>query len=304
MPIKLTNDIVDQRLLDSCRNIKRIGNYENNHEKIDWQCLKCNYVWKAKACHILNDRGCPKCSDRIKLSDDVVDLKLLELNKYIERIGSYKNNRTPIAWKCLKCDYIWEAVSYLILNTSVGCPKCAGVAKLSNKDVDKKLTNKPVKRIGDYINLDSKIEWECSSCNLIWKATPHSVFNSKTGCPKCNTPGSNEKLMHLLLIKSHIDYELQFCLKNIDKNAPAYRFDAFIPSTKIAIEYNGKQHYEATRLFNEDPDQQFLKQQNRDNYVRDFCDRFDIKLIEIDGRIFYGEKLKNYLLNELIPTLM
>ena len=82
--------------------------------------------------------------------------------------------------------------------------------------------------------------------------------------------------------------------------------DAFLIDKKIAIEYNGIQHYKPTRfgsMTEFDAEIRFEEQLKRDQYIRNFCKENKILLIEIDGRIFKKEKLKFYLLNNLIPFI-
>jgi len=52
---KLTNEIVDQRLID--KNIQRLSNYQGNKILINWKCLKkeCGYIWEAIPNSILNN---------------------------------------------------------------------------------------------------------------------------------------------------------------------------------------------------------------------------------------------------------
>jgi len=42
----------------------------------------------------------------------------------------------------------------------------------------------------------------------------------------------------------------------------------------------------------------------RDAFIRDFCTTHNINLIIIDGRKYTNSKLKDYLINEIIPKLI
>ena len=56
--------------------------------------------------------------------------------------------------------------------------------------------------------------------------------------------------------------------------------DCFDPELKIAVEYNGRQHYEYTPFFHKNKDQ-FTMQKYRDDMKRRLCKDEDILLIEV-----------------------
>jgi hypothetical protein len=57
------------------------------------------------------------------------------------------------------------------------------------------------------------------------------------------------------------------------------RFDFFIPTQNIAIEYQGKQHYEPIEIFG--GEQAFKLQQKKDDIKRKYCSKSQINLLEI-----------------------
>lgn len=60
--------------------------------------------------------------------------------------------------------------------------------KLSNEIIDNRLENRNIKRLDNFIDVSTSINFQClkSNCNYIWITTPNSVLNSNTGCPKCS----------------------------------------------------------------------------------------------------------------------
>lgn len=54
---KLTNEIIDQRLLNGGRTIKRVGNYINSNSKIEFLCLICKIPWNTKPTNLLRTRS-------------------------------------------------------------------------------------------------------------------------------------------------------------------------------------------------------------------------------------------------------
>lgn len=72
-----------------------------------------------------------------------------------------------------------------------GCPQCMAIEKfdtlrLTNEEIDVDLlkADAPIKRISDYINVITNIEWECLLCNNRWFITPNHIRKGG-GCPKC-----------------------------------------------------------------------------------------------------------------------
>ena len=49
--------------------------------------------------------------------------------------------------------------------------------------------------------------------------------------------------------------------------------------------------------------ERFARQQKRDKYLREYCQENNIILLEIDGRSYYGDKIKTYLQSKLLPLL-
>lgn len=62
---------------------------------------------------------------------------------------------------------------------------------------------------------------------------------------------------------------------------------------KYFIEYNGRQHYEPIKRFG--GKKAFNKRWKRDEWFRQWCKEKGHILIEIDGRIYENEKIKEYL---------
>jgi hypothetical protein len=74
-----------------------------------------------------------------------------------------------------------------------------------------------------------------------------------------------------------------------------------IGQNRILVEYNGRQHYEPTKFkgMKEPSKIKFLRQQKRDNWLRNYSKIKGYKLIEIDGRYIKKENIKEFLKTEL-----
>ena len=105
--------------------------------------------------------------------------------------NEFKNKSRYLKWKCNKDGYIWDAPLDRIIGNEnkkrkgTWCKKCAGQA----------ITIEECKAIGkkkggeclsdEFINIDTKLKWECGKCFYIWKTTLRCVKKSGSWCPDC-----------------------------------------------------------------------------------------------------------------------
>jgi len=194
MPRKLTNEIVDQRLRDDERTIERRGDYVNTSTKIEWACKVCNHTWLAAPKSILRGSGCPACAGSLPLTNEIVDKRLADADRTVERRGDYVSSETKIEWRCLECDHTWLAIPTNVLKGN-GCPVCGGNLPLTNEIADQRLNDdgRTIIRLGDFVTTSTKIEWACKVCGNEWLAAPNGVLGG-SDCSACsgNLPLTNE----------------------------------------------------------------------------------------------------------------
>ena len=96
----------------------------DNHEVC---CYVCKYEWNTPLNTILNnDSGCPRCAGLTKQTNEIVDLRLVNDNRNVYRIGNYINASTKISWRC-EHNHKWEATPDSVLNLKSGCPICGSL---------------------------------------------------------------------------------------------------------------------------------------------------------------------------------
>ena len=155
-----------------------------------------------------------------------------------------------------------------------------GLSVLNIQKIDERIKDRNIKRIGDYFDSkDKPIEWECLIDKHRWFTSPGNILNNKSGCPICKN--KNEKAIHKLILESVKNYTYFKHHKTFLFNNRKYIVDFYIEinNKKYIVEYNGGQHYFSVKLYG--GDKAFIKQQKRDQELRDYCKKNDIMLIEI-----------------------
>ncbi len=242
----------------------------------------------------------------IRLSIEEID-KRLE-GRSIKRIGEYKDTRTKVNFICLICEYKWNTIPTRIWR-GVGCPKCSSHLPLTNEIIDQRLRERPIQRIDEYTGYGKLLSFRClnDDCGFEWKAKPANVIDNQSGCPICKNKLKNEKIIIDALKNNYIEFEYHKQIKNISFINNIYSVDFWLPRQKIIVEYNGIQHYTPTRfggISNEKAVCNFEKQQIRDEFVQEWCDKMNIQLIWIDGRNQTPKTIKHLISNYIVPIIL
>lgn len=124
--------------------------------------------------------------------------------------------------------------------------------------------------------------------------TPHNHLKN-CGCPMCSM-SSGELIISEYLNLKNVKYIPQFQI-HIDKSINPSGFakiDFYLPDYNTFIEYNGEQHYMPIKHFGGEI--KFKQQTERDNYVKEYCKRNNIQLLEISYKLS-SEQINNKLFN-------
>jgi hypothetical protein len=213
--------------------------YLGTHEPILHRCKK-GHVWKVRPNDIKRGKGCPFCSSARKFT--LEECKLQALEKGYECIADeYLGIDEPILYQCKK-QHIWKARPGSIKRGG-GCPFCYVVT------------------LNEYRSLAIEKGYECIADEYLGSITPilHRCKNGHTfltspsriqqghGCLTCariNSSSKPEKIVRAWLEKR---FQNEFpCvrprwLKN--RTGRNLELDCFCEKLKLAVEYNGEQHY-------------------------------------------------------------
>jgi hypothetical protein len=185
------------------------------------------------------------------------------LNQVAERYGSeytvlgrYIKTHVPIKLKHNKCGNIWDTTApYDFLKENANtCPKCSWPSRRkTNKEfilevfklVGAKYTFLEIYR-GNKIKL--KVRHNCKLCNCHTFYTKPNLFLNGCRCPKCHEILNKSKgilKIERFLKRNSIDFqnEYGFMDKHTKRPDQKMKFDIYIKSFNIAIEFDGAQHF-------------------------------------------------------------
>ena len=221
-----------------------------SNKKVWWKCHN-GHQWQASIANRSKGSNCPYCSGRYVIHGEN-DLQVI--NPVLAKEWHYKkNNRlTPIDvlpnsgikvwWMCAN-GHEWKA-RVADRNKGRGCPYCAGKKVLKYYN-DLLTTNPILAQEWNYeknrnlipenftANSNQKVWWKCSKEHE-WQATI-AHRNNGQGCPVCDSERHT----------SFPEYALFYYLKKYDIEVlhsykeKGYELDIYLPSLKIAIEYDG-----------------------------------------------------------------
>lgn len=273
----------------------------NSNKKVWWKCsVNIDHEWRATVNDRSNNHGCPCCSGRKavksnslatthpKLVEEWHPTKNGKLNPDMIRFGSKKK----IWWKCsVADDHEWEdSVSH---RTAAGrkCPCCSGKkVVLSNCLATKnpelaKQWYKTKNILTPYqvtVCSVKKIWWVCDKGHE-WKATVSGRTNGN-GCPICKM-SRGEKKISQVLADLRIEYTRWYKFPSC-KHINPLPFDFVIQygKQKLAIEYNGSQHYIPTGFGSKNKNAATENFQNivrNDEIKRVWCEKNNVPFLVI-----------------------
>lgn len=294
---KLSQEEVVRRVNSINPNIILLDKYINSKTSLQCYCKKHKLKFTSKAQTVLSGTYiCPECkkekvSEKQMKSNKEFINQLKNLNICVLPLEDYKGSNVKIAFKCLKCGYIREAIPSNVIAHNGGCPKCAGQSIKSLTDF---IIQANIVHNNKYLYSKAKYLGRHNKTTIICPI--HGDFEqeigshlSGCGCSKCNQ-SKGEQQVQKILESLNISFSNQFKIKNNQYFANKYiavDFQFKYNEQEYFIEYNGKQHYEPIEYFG--GEERFKKQVERDNDLRQYCKDNNIRLLEIK----YTEDLDN-----------
>ena len=222
----------------------------NSGQKVWWQCTE-GHEWKTTIGNRNQGSGCPYCSGKrvLKGDNDLQTINPVLAKEWnYEKNGKLKpedytiNSNKKVWWKCNK-GHEWQAV-IANRNNGKGCPYCSGRYAVNGKN-DLQTVNPTLAKEWNYEknigltpmnvmpNTNNKVWWKCSKGHE-WQAVIANR-NNGDGCPICNSERHTSFPEYALVY-----YLRKYGLEVIHLHkARGYELDIYIPSKRIAIEYDG-----------------------------------------------------------------
>lgn len=257
-----------------------LGKYINGRTKIDLRCNVCGKEFSAKPQSLYMKHGCPKCGGTGKRTQEEYENEMASIHPTIQVIGKYRNVDTKVELRCKTCGYEWSATPHSSLGGK-GCPVCSGVKKKTHDEfVSEMAVCRPkIAVLGNYENNHTKIKMQCLICGEIFEASPHGIFNPHIshGCPNCKKSGGEIRIDSWLQANG---YDFKHEHRFIDcRDVFALPFDFYLQKENIAIEFDGKQHYEPNAFFG--GEKAFSILERHDRIKDEYCKAHNIRLIRI-----------------------
>ena len=284
------------------KSIQKHG-YKNDYREVSYKtsldevCIICpihgRFYQKPK--YHLKGNDCPKCSHRsTKYSKEEILEKLKEKHgnnldySYIN-FDEYKNNRSKILLKCNKCgQFFYQSISN---SFRYDCPKCKATQfEEFEKKANEIHNHKYIYHKADFINGKNKTRITCPIHGDFWQRADSHLEG--IGCIKCSI-SKLERSVEILLTKNKINYISQ-ADKNQFKWLNRMRLDFYLTDYNIAIECQGRQHFESIDYFG--GDEKLIYTQNQDILKNKLCKENNVPIL-------YYTKCKNineYTLGKLI----
>ena len=168
----------------------------------------------------------------------------------------YTNNRQKIDVNCLLCGHKWKT-TYSDIMSGRRCYKCSRIAAakkmtLSSECVRDILGKYDIVLLSGYSGLYDDIEVQCKCCHIKWWTYLQQIKRMIL-CPKCEiekigrkTRLKNQKLLFMSLYNIFSGLKILYNYRNFDWLTGKVRnreIDIWIPELKLAIEYDGEQHF-------------------------------------------------------------
>jgi hypothetical protein len=291
---KLSKEIL-QEISNSLHNSKYliIGEYFNNKTPLLIRHLTCNTEFNTIFNNHKKGRGCcPKCFvTNIKKTKEQLQEESNRIHNFeYEIIGNYINTDTKIEIKHKICGNTFRQTPDKHLRNN-RCPICYGKNRLSSEILQERSDRKyngEYTILGDYVNNNTHVLIRHNKCGNEFLQIPNNHLKRK--CPNCFGPSNGEIEIFNFLTNNKISF-----IKNKSFEGCIYKrklkFDFYIESLNLCIEYDGEQHFRPIKLFGGEDG--FMITKERDGIKDKFCKENYINIHRIHYKENIEDKLKD-----------
>ena len=296
---KTTEDFIEQAK-------KKFGNkfdyskvrYVDTDTPVEITCPTHGKFEQTPYHHLKSKMGCPfegTARQNTKLFIDKA--KKVHGDFYDYSKVDYKNKDSKVLITCpLHGDFEQHAGSHL---RGIGCAECSGKKQSTTESFVEKAKLKHGEKydysLVNYVNAKVPVNIICKKHGT-FSQKPNNHLNG-AGCPICNE-SKGENLINSILVNFNLEFirqhKFEDCTNTLKgKKCRRLPFDFYLPSKKIAIEYDGQQHFLPVW-----GDIGLEKIKKTDRLKNIYCKKNNIKLIRIPYTMS-PEEIETYLLMEL-----
>lgn len=273
--------------------------YINNRTPVCIICPIHGKFWQIPYSHLKG--GCLLCG-----YNSMSKSKMKDLNVMLDKAKTVHNNKYDYS-KVIKTDYynkvciicpehgeFWQKLDNHLRGH--GCPKCGKVHRLNKQefcDISNKIhNNKYDYSKVEYVNNKTKVCINCPEHGEFWQSPVAHIFQ-KQGCPICKS-SKLENIVESFLRKNDINFEKQ---KTFDwlKSKGNLFLDFYLPDYNIAIECQGRQHFEPVDAFG--GKEEFERILERDKKKNSLCQENNINVL------YYSSFKKDNMITSLLSLL-
>lgn len=159
--------------------------YKSYSDKMDFECTKCQYLWRTTPFAVQQGKSCPACLGKV-LTVDNLQSKIDDSGKSIKVLDVLGRDGEFLC-SCNICSHVWKTRSAILFRyNSSGCPMCSKkvrgtVEKLQAMFIEH---GNNVEVVGQYVNNSTPIECRCLDCSEVFYPIPTTVIYG-SGCPFC-----------------------------------------------------------------------------------------------------------------------
>jgi cytochrome c2/very-short-patch-repair endonuclease len=269
--------------------------YIKTHTKLEITCFDHGKFTQSPH-HHLQGQGCPRCGNdkiskmrcgnRIKF---IHDADIIHRGLYDYSKVNYKTSDKKVVIVCkLHGDFLQSPNSHL---KGRGCRSCGFEKRYkSQRNNISSFIQKSVMIHGNKYDY-SKSQYDGSKTRITIICPDHGAFVQKPnshlngqGCPKCNV-SKGERQIQSWLETNGIDYVIQKTFSDCKNPKTNYklRFDFYIPSENVLIEYDGQQHFTPVKIMGKHDitgeELEYIKY--KDRLKNDYARKSGIRLVRI-----------------------
>lgn len=192
------------------------------------------------------------------------------------------NEPTRVKCTCDCGNKIERIATYLTSGetTSCGCVQKARASESNTKDFSGMVSDYGITLVSrNHKDDKGRWMWNCRChCGNMFVALPAKILNGHTTSCGCTKRSSRERLIERVLTENGVKFKGEYIFPECRDKHPL-RFDFYIESQNLAIEYQGEQHY--MPLVKYGGAEQFERQKVHDAFKRNFCKEHNILLLEL-----------------------